>query len=319
MFFISLLIFTVLAIAGSAAYFSIYGLAAIFSGIFIPVIIMGSSLEVGKLVAVSYLYRYWDKLTFLMKGYLFSAIFILMLITSAGIFGFLSMGYQQDVLPLQQKEQQIDLLEHEKKEIETLKLERLERRKQIDKDIASLPNNFVTGRQRLMESYGPELNQIRDDITQYTNRTREITLEIQQLKTQTLEQRAHTGPIIFIAQAFNVDIDQATKWIILLIIFVFDPLAVILTLGANIAVIERSGGKQVLFKHLSNDEHQHNEHPVQEVIQINSGMSAEELERILDERFNARDLSPEQQIQKTLVEEMLAKKKVRERIRNPRK
>lgn len=316
MFFIFLLIVTVLAIAGSAAYFSIYGLAAIFSGIFIPVVIMGASLEAGKLVAASYLYRYWDKLTFLMKGYLFSAIFILMLITSAGIFGFLSMGYQEDVLPLQQKEQQIGLLEHEKEEIEGLKSERLERRKQIDKDIASLPNNFVTGRQRLMESYGPELNQIRDDIAQYTERTREITLEIQQLKSQSLEQRAHTGPIIFIAQAFNVSIDQATKWIILLIIFVFDPLAVILTIGANIAVLERSGGRRSLIKQHIEQQH---DHPVQEVIQINSGMSIEDLERILDERFSERDLSPEQQIQKTLVEEMLAKKKVRERIRNPRK
>jgi len=86
MLFIIVLILTTFAIAACAAFFSIYGLAAIFSGIFWPVVIMGSTLEVGKLVAVSYLYRFKHHISFIMKSYLMSAVIVLMLITSAGIF-----------------------------------------------------------------------------------------------------------------------------------------------------------------------------------------------------------------------------------------
>lgn len=324
MVFIAILISTVLAIAGSAAYFSIYGLAAIFSGIFIPVIIMGVSLEAGKLVAASYTYRYWNKLTFFMKSYLLVAIFILMVITSAGIFGFLSMGYQQDTLPLQLQEQQIQSLDDEKTEIEKLKIERLERRKQIDTDIASLPNNYITARQRLMKSYGPELKQLREDISSYTTRTREITEELHQLKSQTLKQRVHTGPIIFIAKAFDIEVDEATKWVILLIIFTFDPLAVVLTIGANIAVVERKGGREYLFsKHkgekitVKNDDVTIEEDQPTPVI-VNQGMSTVELEELLEKRFSEHGLSPSEQLQKTMVEEMLARKKIKERYRNPK-
>lgn len=326
MYFISLLIITIAAIAGSAAYFSIYGLASIFSGTFIPVIIMGTSLECGKLIAVSFLYRYWNKLTFSIKIYLFAAIFVLMAITSAGIFGFLSMGHEQDILPLQQKEQQITLFQNEKNTIERLKQERLERKKQIDTDIASLPNNFVTGRQRLMKSYGPELEQIRKDIADYTKQIREIIRKVQELKTTTLEQRIHTGPIIFIANVFNIKVDLAVKWIILLIIFAFDPLAVILTIGANVAIIERLGGKEYLFKkHVATEIISEKDKVVidedkSNPIIINQGMSIEELEAILNEKFFIHDqLTPEQQIQKAMVEEMLVKKKIKEKIRNPKK
>ena len=162
--FIILLVLSTLSIAGSAAFFSIYGLAQIFTGSFWPVVIMASSLEAGKLISASYVYRYWNKISILMRSYLIAAVLILMVITSAGIFGFLSAAYQQDILPLEQNKQQVVLLLHEKDEIQNLKSERLERRKQIDNDIASLPNNYVKGRQRLMKSYGPELKQIRDDI-----------------------------------------------------------------------------------------------------------------------------------------------------------
>lgn len=239
MAFIVTLIFVTLSIAASAAFFSIYGLAHVFAGAFWPVVVMASSLEAGKLVAASFVYRYWTTISFLMKSYLITAIIVLMVVTSAGIFGYLSAAYQEDVMPLKQKEQQIQLLTEEKQELEKLKAERLERRKQIDADIASLPNNYITGRQRLMKSYGPELENIRDDIQQYTEQIREKTLKISQLRSDTLEAEAHVGPIIFIAKVFDRDIDDTTKWLILIIIFAFDPLAVILTIGANIALVQR--------------------------------------------------------------------------------
>lgn len=316
MIFISLLILTTLSIAGSAAFFSIYGLAQIFTGSFWPVVVMASSLEVGKLVGASFLYRYWYKLSRWLKYYITTAVIILMLITSVGIFGFLSAAYQEDILPLQQNEQKVTLLLEEKKEAIKLKAERLERKKQIDADIASLPNNYITARQRLLESFGPELEQLKEDIADYTKRTREITNEIQELKSKTLEQRVHTGPIVFIAKVFEAETDTATKWLILIIIFAFDPLAVALTIGANLAIIEKKGGRGHLFYQPPIIEVDIAEEPP---VHVSNSMTVEELEELL-EKINAKNknLSPEQLIQKSMIEEMLAKKKVTEKIRNPK-
>jgi hypothetical protein len=238
--FIALLIATAVAIAGSAAYFSIFGLAQIWNAAFWGVVIMATSLEIGKLVTVSYLYRYWDDTVKSLRAYMMGAILVLMLVTSGGIFGFLSSAYQKDILPLEQMHAQVVQLEEQKVEWSELKTERLERRKQIDTDIASLPNNYITGRQRLMESYGPELKQIRTDIEYYTKQLQAATTQIHELKSQVIQQEVHTGPIIFIAKAFDQTVDTAVKWMTLLIIFAFDPLAVALTIGANIAIMKRN-------------------------------------------------------------------------------
>lgn len=237
--FIAILIATAVAIAGSAAYCSIYGLAQIWNAAFWTVIILGTSIEFGKLVTVSYLYRYWNDTAKLLRGYMMAAIMVLMLVTSGGIFGFLSAAYQKDILPLEQMNAQVAQLVAQKTEWSELKTERLERRKQIDTDIASLPNNYITGRQRLMKSYGPELIQIRQDIEYYTEQLQAATTQIHELKSQVIQQEVHTGPIIFIAKAFDQTVDTAVKWMTLLIIFAFDPLAVALTIGANIAIMKR--------------------------------------------------------------------------------
>ena len=99
MAFIIILIFATTAIATAAAFFSVYGLAFTFSGTFWSVVVMGASLELGKLVAASYLYRYWEKTNKILKWYLISGIAALMVLTSTGIFGYLSAGYQTDALP----------------------------------------------------------------------------------------------------------------------------------------------------------------------------------------------------------------------------
>jgi len=237
--FIVLLIATTLTIAGSAAYFSIWGLAQIWNAAFWGVIIMATSLEAGKLVTVSYLYRHWYDTGKLLRGYMMGAVLVLMLVTSGGIFGYLSSAYQKDILPLDQMNARVVQLEEQKTEWSVLKGERLDRRKQIDTDIASLPNNYITGRQRLMESYGPELNQIRSDIQYYTEQIQTATTTINELKSKVIQQEVETGPIIFIAKAFDTTIDDAVKWMTILIIFAFDPLAVALTIGANIAIMKR--------------------------------------------------------------------------------
>lgn len=173
-----------------------------------------------------------------MKGYLFTAILVLMMITSMGIFGYLSSAFQDNVLPYQVQNEKITLLENEKAEAEKLKTERMTRQEEINKQIANLPSDFVRGRQKLLNANKDELDQITKDITQYTTDIRQHTTEISQLKGQVVQETAHVGPIIFIAEAFGLGINSATKWLIFMIIAAFDPLAVILTVGLNMALKE---------------------------------------------------------------------------------
>jgi hypothetical protein len=236
--FIILLILTTLSIAGSAAYFSVVGLARVFSGAFWSIIAMGTSLEAGKLITASYLYRHWTDMSKVMRAYLCVAVVVLMGITSMGIFGYLSSAFQSNVLPYQQQQQQITLIEGDKAEAERLKSERMAREDQINKQIANLPNDFVRGRSKLMAANKEELEQIRTDVAHYTEQIRTDSTKIGELKAKVLEETAHVGPIIFISQVFGADVNQATKWLIILLILVFDPLAVILTVGTNLAILK---------------------------------------------------------------------------------
>ena len=116
----------------------------------------------------------------------------------------------------------------------------MDRRKEIDQDIANLPKNYVTGRQRLMKSYGPELETLREDIALYTKQIRDNMAQIAKLKATNLQEEVHVGPIIFVAKAFNRDTDEAVKWLIIIIMFAFDPFAVALTIGTNQALIDKT-------------------------------------------------------------------------------
>lgn len=229
MFFIILLALTALAIAGSAAVFSVYGLANTFGGVFWSVVIMGGSLEAGKLIAASYLYRYWAKTGWLLKSYLFAGVATIMILTSTGIFGYLSTGYQTDILPLRQIESQLVLLEGEKTRV-------LERKKEIDAQIANLPKNYVSSRIKLMKEFEAEQKTL-------TSRVAAIDKEMLDLKQAQIKTEAHVGPITYIAKAFDLNTDDATKWLVFLIIFAFDPMAVALTLAVNIALRVRGEEK----------------------------------------------------------------------------
>jgi hypothetical protein len=223
--FLAALIFTTICIAGSAAYFSIYGLAHTFSGAFWAVVFMGASLEMGKLVSASFLYRFWNKISKFLKVYLISAIVLLMVITSTGIYGYLSAGYATDTLDYKTVEVQLTSLNTEKNEL-------MKRKEEIDKQISQLPPNYVAARQRLMKTFESELKHIND-------RLPAIAIDLQSLNSKRVMVQAHTGPIVFIAQSFGASIDDATKWIIIMLIIVFDPLAIALTIAANIMIQQR--------------------------------------------------------------------------------
>jgi hypothetical protein len=236
MFFLFLLAISTVAIAGSAAYFSVYGLANTFSGVFWSVVIMGASLEAGKLIAASALYRHWNDFHFLLKSYLVAGVLALMLLTSGGIFGYLSSGYQTDVLPLKQIEAQITLLTEEKER-------NIQRKKDIDVQISTLPSNFVKSRIKLMREF-------RDEQQIVTERIRELDKEMLELQKKVIQVEAHIGPITYIAKAFDTPTDNATKWLVFLIIFTFDPMAVALTLTLNVVIRLRQEQKKKITPQL---------------------------------------------------------------------
>lgn len=233
MFFIFLLSLAAFSIAGSAAYFSVYGLANTFHGTFWSVVIMGGSLEFGKLIAASYLYRYWKKTKFVLKSYLMLGVLGLMALTSLGIFGYLSTGYQTDALPLKQLEQQVALMDEEKVRL-------LNRKKQIDDQIANLPADYSRSRIKLMNSFKTEQEQV-------TTRLTQLDKEVLEVKTKVIHTEAHIGPITYIAKALGESPDDATKYLIYLIIFVFDPMAVALTLAVNVALKNRKEENDIIL------------------------------------------------------------------------
>ena len=225
MFFIILLALTTFCIAASAAFFSVFGLMQTYSAIAIYMLIAGASLELGKLVTASALYRMWDKLGLFLKSFLMFAVLALMAVTSLGIFGFLSAGYQKDSVPIAQINQK---LETDQQEIDRL----IARKKEIDQQIAKLPSNYVSSRQKLMTSFEPELKSIGPRID-------ELQKEIADYQTKKIDTEAHIGPIIYVAKVLNRQPDEAVFWFTLLIMSVFDPLAVALTLATNIAIKHR--------------------------------------------------------------------------------
>ncbi|QDJ96418.1 hypothetical protein Xoosp13_232 [Xanthomonas phage Xoo-sp13] len=237
MAFIVVLVLVTLAIAASAAFFSVYGLAHLFTGALIPVIIMGASLEAGKLVATSFLYRYAKSIGMTLKLYLISAIFVLMIITSMGIFGFLSAAYQKDTIPLAEMQQKIELYDAETKQLQ-------ERKVQIDKQIADVGPNYVRAKERLVKSFAEERKVI-------DSRLAEITPELQTLKTQQVNVKAKVGPIMFIAEVMGKNPNTAVFWFIIILISVFDPLAIALTIATNIAIRirkEEKAAEKALFE-----------------------------------------------------------------------
>lgn len=208
-----------MAVAGMAGYYSIYGLMLIFSGSPIEVAVAAGALEVGKLVLTSILYNYYKKIHWSIVAYGTIAVLGLMLITSWGVYGFLSAAYQKSQAPLEQVNERIVLLEKEY-DRKTARLQ------QMDDIIAGIGANYITKRLEEKAQQAPER-------TELTARINQIETEKLELSNKRLETEVHIGPIVKIAEAFGVSRDKAVHWLIMVMIFVFDPLAVVLTLCLN--------------------------------------------------------------------------------------
>ena len=223
-----------LFIAGSAAAFSVYGLAKLFSGAFISVVIMASALELGKLVTASFLYRYWNMINWFQKVYMTIATIVLIFITSAGIFGYLSNAYQGATLEFEK--QSTELLTIEER-IEQLDEDKVFLKEELEVAISELPDNYITAKRKLREEYNPQITQLNQELLEY--KTKRADLEIELVSTG-----VDVGPAIYLARTFGTDIDTVVKFFIFILIFVFDPLAVMLVIAYNQALIDRN--KEIL-------------------------------------------------------------------------
>ena len=243
MFLIILTFISAISISLIAAGYSIIGLATLFAGAATPIIAMGSALEVGKLVAASWLYNNWnDNIPKTLKAYLFTAIIVLVFITSMGIFGFLSKAHLDQVRPTGNNAVQIALIDKQINQQELI-IERAENTlNRLDKALdVYIAKEYVSRglkeRKKQKEErdfLNTEIKNAMDEIAKLTNAKSDI--DIEQLKIE-----ADVGPLKYVAELIygenaKDNFDSAVRIIILILIFVFDPLAVLLLIAANISL-----------------------------------------------------------------------------------
>lgn len=240
---------TSLALSGVAAYYSVIGLAAIFPGSFWPIIIMGSVLEGAKLVTVSWLYRNWKEAHIGMRVYLTAASVILMLITSMGIFGYLSKAHLEhsaDTAPLAAKVQLLDEkirvakgnLDDNRKIIKQMD-EMVDQTMGRSSDEKGIANSVVIRR-----SQQKERSRIQAENEAYQKTISQLTEEKFPLQNELQKVESDFGPIKYVAELVygsgEADIiDKAVRLVIMLIMVVFDPLAVLLLIAANMSLTEK--------------------------------------------------------------------------------
>ncbi len=237
-----------IVVAGCAAYFSVTGLGVLFAGASVSVMVMAGSLEAAKLVAATYLKQEWDVLKGFNKWYLTIAVATLMLITSAGIFGYLSNAFQQQNLSLQKVERDISVYQNQitKNDAEvnrfTTQLNNLQQirnsqetnlSKQIDKD------KSTTRVSQMIRNADKEISSISKRIDELTKQNNVSLDSINAIKNANINLEREVGGFRFVADAFGVPLNDVVKFFILIIVLVFDPLAVALIIAFNGLIMKR--------------------------------------------------------------------------------
>ena len=244
---------TALALSGVAAYYSVIGLAAIFPGSFWPIIIMGSVLEGAKLVTVSWLYRNWNVAHIGMKSYLTAASIILMLITSMGIFGYLSKAHLEhsaDTAPLAAKVQLLDeKIRVAKENLDANRKIIKQFDEQVDQTMGrSSDEKGIANSVAIRRNQQKERIRIQTENETYQKTIAQLSEEKFPLQNQLSSAESDFGPIKYVAELIygsgETDIiDKAVRLVIMLIMVVFDPLAVLLLIAANISMTENKTPK----------------------------------------------------------------------------
>lgn len=251
-------LFIAIAISAVAAWYSIIGLMAIFSAAAIPIAIMGGVLEVGKLVTASWLYQNWKTVPKLLKIYLTSAVIVLMFITSMGIFGFLSKAHIDQTIISGDNNLEIQQLDKRIKSEKRIIIDAEKVIGQLDQQVQTLidydrirgPSGSIATR-KSQQQERDELNRI---ISEATSRVGTLETQSSVLLSEQLKLEAEVGPIRYVAALVygpNVSrqmLESAVRWVTIVIIFVFDPLAVLLLIAANMDLKKAHSAKKRVRK-----------------------------------------------------------------------
>ena len=237
--------FSALIIAGCAAFFSVTGLGVLFSGAATSVMVMAGALEFAKLVAATYLKQKWEEIKGFNKWYLVSAVALLMIITSAGIFGYLSNAFQQQNLKLQQVDREIAVYSTK---ITTNDAQITQLNTQLGQ-LSSTQNTILDKGKvnsrllRSIDSKDRQVATINKKIGSLQDQNAKNNEEINKIKITNLDLEKEVGGFRFVAEAFGMELKNVVKFFIFLIVIVFDPLAVALIIAFN-GLIETPKQKQ---------------------------------------------------------------------------
>ena len=241
-----------ISISVIAAGYSIMGLATLFAGAVIPIIAMGSALEVGKLVAASWLYNNWRNplVPKSIKAYLTSAVIVLIFITSMGIFGFLSKAHLDQVQPVSSNIIKIELIDKQINQQQIIIDRSQKTLDQLDRALDKyIDMEYVTRGLKERKKQEDERNLLTTTINEASDKIAELTLKKSELALEQDKIEAEVGPIKYIAELIYGEnakdhFDKAVRWVIIVLIFVFDPLAVLLLIAANISLRTRKEAKE---------------------------------------------------------------------------
>ena len=231
-----------LLVAGCAAFFSVTGLGLLFHGAAISVMIMASTLEFAKLVSAAYLKQKWWDIGRFLKIYLTLAVVTLMFLTSMGIFGFLSDAFQQQSIVIEQVDRKIGVLNN-KITLNNTEIERYNKQIANFSQIRNSQENNLSkmierqqGTSRIsgmIKNADAQIKLSSNRIDSLSNQNTVIYEEIDEVKNQNIDLEKQIGGFRFVAEAFGIELKKAVKYFILIIVFVFDPLAIALILAYN--------------------------------------------------------------------------------------
>jgi hypothetical protein len=244
MIFGYILLLIALLISSVAAYYSIAGLTAIFAAVFWPIVIMGGVLEIGKIATTVWLHKYWDRVAVQFKLYLVPAIAILMLITSMGIFGFLSKAHLDQAVPAGDISSQVqifdDKIKTERDNIEAARKALKQMDAQVDEKLSRTTDDRGAERAvQIRRNQAKERTNLQNEISAAQKKISSLQEQRAPIASQARKVEAEVGPIKYIAALIYGDnpdanlLEKAVRWVIILIVLVFDPLALVLILAAD--------------------------------------------------------------------------------------
>ena len=254
-YFPYIVLIAALTLASSAAYYSVYGISKLFSAATVAVAIMAGTLEASKLIAATYLHRYWKKINFLLKFYLTTAVIILMIITSIGIYGFLTAAYQTTANELFVMDKEIAVIEMKKSRYQEQLNGYSEEKNQLANSITELTkglsNNKVQWKDKetgqiltstssstrrvlkaQLDDFKIQRNNVNKKIESLTDSVTKLDIQILDIQSNSTVTN-EIGPLKYVSELLDQPMNQVVNWFILIFIFVFDPFAIVLLISAN--------------------------------------------------------------------------------------